>query len=66
MASEQMEQRERAPDEGKAEPGAGAGDRRDVKGWALLVALTIYVVLLGIGTVAEAFDIEWILKWPIY
>jgi|GEM_PF-3448179 hypothetical protein len=31
-----------------------------------LAVLAVYVVLLAIGTVAELFDIQWILDWPIY
>jgi hypothetical protein len=31
-----------------------------------LAVLAVYVVLLAIGTVAELFDIRWILDWPIY
>jgi hypothetical protein len=31
-----------------------------------LALLFVYVVLLGIGTVAELFHIESILRWPIY
>ncbi len=32
----------------------------------LLALLFVYVLLLGIGTVAELFHIESILRWPIY
>jgi hypothetical protein len=32
----------------------------------VLALLVIYVILLGIGTVAELFDIRSILSWPIY
>jgi hypothetical protein len=32
----------------------------------LLSALAFYVVLLGIGVIAELFDIQSILNWPIY
>ena len=32
----------------------------------LLALLVVYVVLLAIGTVAELFHIESILRWPIY
>ena len=32
----------------------------------LLSALAFYVVLLGIGVIAELFDIQAILNWPIY
>ena len=32
----------------------------------ILAILFLYVILLGIGTVAELFDITSILKWPIY
>ncbi len=28
--------------------------------------LITYVVLLGLGVIAEAFHIQWILDWPIY
>ncbi len=28
--------------------------------------LIAYVVLLGLGVIAEAFHIQWILDWPIY
>lgn len=31
-----------------------------------LGALVLYVILLAIGTVAELFDIQSILDWPIY
>ena len=31
-----------------------------------LAILVLYVVLLGIGMVAEALDIRAILAWPIY
>ncbi|MDP3938105.1 MAG: hypothetical protein Q8R92_08205 [Deltaproteobacteria bacterium] len=32
----------------------------------VLVLLVTYVILLGIGTVAELFDVRSILSWPIY
>lgn len=32
----------------------------------ILALLFVYVILLGIGTAAELFDIESILQWPIY
>ena len=32
----------------------------------LLALLVVYVVLLAVGTVAELFHIESILRWPIY
>ena len=32
----------------------------------ILTLLFVYVILLGIGTVAELFDITSILGWPIY
>ena len=32
----------------------------------ILGLLVVYVILLGIGTVAELFDIRSILSWPIY
>jgi hypothetical protein len=32
----------------------------------LLSALALYVILLGIGVIAELFDIQSILNWPIY
>lgn len=31
-----------------------------------LAVLIIYVILLGIGTIAEVFDIQWILDWWIF
>jgi hypothetical protein len=31
-----------------------------------LVALFLYVVLLGIGVIAEVFKIQWILDWWIW
>lgn len=50
-----------------AQGGAGAGSfwakhRDDI----ILGLLIVYVVLLGIGTVAELLDIRSILNWPIY
>lgn len=50
----------------KPEDAGGREKGTDVKGWVLLAALAVYVILLGIGTIAEAFDIQWILDWPIY
>jgi hypothetical protein len=44
----------------------GAPGKSDVAGTVYLAIFTAYVVLLGIGVVAEAFHIQWILKWPIY
>jgi len=32
----------------------------------ILAFLLVYVILLGIGTVAELFEIRSILSWPIY
>ena len=32
----------------------------------LLALLFVYVILLGIGTAAELFHIDSILRWPIY
>jgi len=58
-----------ASNTGKAE----TGEREGVRGfWAkhqsnvLLALLFLYVILLGIGTVAELFHIDSILRWPIY
>lgn len=31
-----------------------------------LVVLILYVILLGIGTIAEVFEIQWILDWWIF
>ncbi len=31
-----------------------------------LTLLIIYVILLGLGTIGELFDIEWILDLPIF
>ena len=31
-----------------------------------LAILIIYVILLGIGTIAEVFEIQWILDWWIF
>jgi len=36
------------------------------KDYILLSALALYVVFLGIGVIAELFDIQSILNWPIY
>jgi hypothetical protein len=51
----------------------GTGARAEAEGfWSkhqsdvLLALLFVYVILLGIGTVAELFHIESILRWPIY
>ena len=59
-----------ASNTGKAE---GAGARTEARGfWAnhrddiLLALLFVYVILLGIGTAAELFHIDSILRWPIY
>ena len=59
-----------ASNTGKA---GGAGARAEARGfWArhqsdmLLALLFVYVILLGIGTAAELFHIESILRWPIY
>ncbi|MFQ5458347.1 MAG: hypothetical protein ACE5FC_07850 [Myxococcota bacterium] len=54
--------------ESGGKPAAGGGDSfwgrhgDDV----ILALLFLYVILLGIGTVAELFDITSILRWPIY
>ena len=58
---------------GKADPGriSNEGEGRDTF-WSrhgddvILALFSVYVILLGIGTVAELFDIESILQWPIY
>lgn len=58
---------------GKAEasPVSDDGEGRDTF-WSrhgddvILALLIVYVILLGIGTVAELFDIASILQWPIY
>ena len=57
----------------KVEKAAGGGAREEAQGfWGknrdnlLLGLLLLYVILLGIGTVAELFHIESILRWPIY
>ena len=58
-----------ASNTGKAE-GAARGEAQGF--WAkhrsdvLLGLLFLYVILLGIGTAAELFHIESILRWPIY
>lgn len=31
-----------------------------------LTVLIAYVILLGIGTIAEVFEIQWILDWWIF
>jgi len=31
-----------------------------------LTILIIYVILLGLGTIGELFDVEWILDLPIF
>lgn len=31
-----------------------------------LAVLVLYVILLGIGTMAEVFEIQWILDWWIF
>ena len=36
------------------------------KGEMGLAALILYVLLLGLGTVGEVWDIEWILDLPIF
>ncbi|HJO56879.1 MAG TPA: hypothetical protein QF772_01490 [Nitrospinaceae bacterium] len=36
------------------------------KGEIVLAALILYVFLLGLGTVGEVWDIEWILDLPIF
>ena len=36
------------------------------KGQIGLVVLILYVFLLGLGTVGEVWDIEWILDLPIF
>ena len=36
------------------------------KGEIGLTALILYVFLLGLGTVGEVWDIEWILNLPIF
>ncbi|MFQ5560490.1 MAG: hypothetical protein ACE5FU_07900 [Nitrospinota bacterium] len=45
----------------------------DIKEWCSrhsgdigLAVLIIYVILLGFGTVGEIFDVEWILKFPLF
>lgn len=56
-------------DRGPQDAGGGAvsdsfwGKHRDD---IILGLLVVYVILLGIGTVAELFDIRSILSWPIY
>jgi len=47
-------------------PGAPGGFAARHKAEIGLAILAVYVVLLAIGTVAELFDIRWILNWPIY
>ncbi len=47
-------------DEAKTEPKSGFWARHGDR--ILLVALYLYVVILGIGVVAEAFDIQSILR----
>ncbi|MBI5183124.1 MAG: hypothetical protein HY999_02020 [Nitrospinae bacterium] len=32
----------------------------------LLIILTVYVIILGLGTIGELFEIEWILNLPIF
>ncbi len=60
-------QAERAGAGSKAsESGAPAGFWTKHKSDILLALLFVYVLLLGIGTVAELFHIESILRWPIY
>ena len=54
--------------------GSAEGEARDAPEsfWAkhgndvILALLFVYVILLGIGTVAELFHIESVLSWPIY
>lgn len=36
------------------------------KGEILLGILTLYVLLLGLGTIGEVFKVEWILNLPIF
>jgi len=36
------------------------------KGGFGLAAIVIYILLLGLGTVGELWDIEWILDLPIF
>jgi len=39
---------------------------RKYKGEIGLAVLVVYILLLGLGTVGELWDIEWILDLPIF
>ncbi|MBI5376620.1 MAG: hypothetical protein HZA77_14395 [Candidatus Schekmanbacteria bacterium] len=44
----------------------GTGFFSRYKGEIIFTLLIIYVLLLALGTVGELFDVEWILKLPIF
>ena len=56
----------------RTEKGAGAPEEGSQTFWKrhqsdlILALLFLYVILLGIGTIAELFQIKSILSWPIY
>ena len=57
----------------KAEPDHRQGEGTAGRGWlarnrenVLLGMLVIYVLLLGLGTAGELFEVEWILNLPLF
>jgi hypothetical protein len=56
----------------RLEKGGGAAEEGSQTFWRrhqadlILALLFLYVILLGIGTIAELFQIKSILSWPIY
>ena len=62
-----MSASENAGESGGKQGGANGGSFWSRHGDDVILALLfVYVILLGIGTVAELFDIASILRWPIY
>jgi hypothetical protein len=58
---------------GKKPPVPAAGEAAITDSWLgknkenlLLAILVLYVLLLGLGTVGELFEIEWILNLPLF
>lgn len=55
------------------QPGAQAGSLHRLRQWGRdnkaqiwLTILVAYVFLLGLGTVGEIWDVEWILELPLF
>ena len=68
MGSKEMNEREAV--EGKAENPLvfkqGQGFWKNYRSGIVLALMVIWVLLLILGTIAEVFDIQKILSWPIW